>query len=77
MTTTVTALESARPIATDSIRPFEIRVLEEELVELRRRIAATRWPDKETVTDRSQGAQLAALATYVVEKGKPLITLVK
>ncbi|HEX6654734.1 MAG TPA: epoxide hydrolase N-terminal domain-containing protein, partial [Candidatus Limnocylindria bacterium] len=42
-------------------------VPEEELVELRRRIAATRWPEQETVTDQSQGVQLAtiqALAHY-------------
>src|SRR5256714_12412205 len=43
------------------IRPFPIAVPEEELVELRRRIAATRWPHKELVPDRSQGVQLATL----------------
>ena len=37
------------------VRPFRINVPEEDLVELRRRIAATRWPDQETVSDRSQG----------------------
>jgi pimeloyl-ACP methyl ester carboxylesterase len=50
-----------------TIRPFYIDVPEEELVDLRRRIAATRWPEKETVDDRSQGPQLAtmrALADY-------------
>ena len=50
-----------------SIRPFQFIVPEEALVDLRRRIAATRWPDKETVTDQSQGVQLAttqALARY-------------
>jgi pimeloyl-ACP methyl ester carboxylesterase len=44
-----------------AIRPFSINVPEEELVELRRRIAATRWPDKETVPDPSQGVQLATM----------------
>src|SRR5215470_9392901 len=43
------------------IRPFKITVPEDQLVDLRRRIAATRWPNKETVTDQSQGAQLAKL----------------
>jgi pimeloyl-ACP methyl ester carboxylesterase len=43
------------------IRPFRIEVPEEELAELRRRIAATRWPSKELVADRSQGVQLATL----------------
>jgi pimeloyl-ACP methyl ester carboxylesterase len=44
-----------------SIRPFHVNIPEEQLVDLRRRIAATRWPGQETVSDRSQGAQLANL----------------
>jgi pimeloyl-ACP methyl ester carboxylesterase len=50
-----------------TVRPFHVEVPEEDLVELRRRIAATRWPEKEPVTDPSQGVQLAtmqALARY-------------
>ncbi|QHO75270.1 multidrug MFS transporter [Bradyrhizobium sp. CCBAU 051011] len=43
----------------DVIRPFRINIREEQLVDLRRRILATRWPDQETVNDRSQGVQLA------------------
>jgi Epoxide hydrolase N terminus len=54
--------------ASGSIRPFgSVNVPEEELVDLRRRIAATRWPERETVTDASQGVQLdtiQALARY-------------
>jgi pimeloyl-ACP methyl ester carboxylesterase len=46
--------------ATD-IRPFHVDVPEEDLAELRRRIAATRWPTKELVGDRSQGVRLATL----------------
>jgi pimeloyl-ACP methyl ester carboxylesterase len=49
------------------IRPFKVDIPEEELAELRRRIAAARWPSKELVADRSQGVQLAtlqALARY-------------
>jgi pimeloyl-ACP methyl ester carboxylesterase len=46
--------------ATD-IRPFHVDIPEEKLAELRRRIAATRWPSKELVDDRSQGVQLATL----------------
>jgi len=49
----------------DSIRPFHINVVEEQLVDLRRRIAATRWPDRETVNDRSQGVQLAKFQELV------------
>jgi pimeloyl-ACP methyl ester carboxylesterase len=48
-----------------AVRPFRVDVPEEDLVDLRRRIAATRWPDRETVPDRSQGAQLAELQELV------------
>jgi pimeloyl-ACP methyl ester carboxylesterase len=43
------------------IRPFHVDFSEEELAELRRRILATRWPEKETVDDESQGVQVAML----------------
>src|SRR5215204_3726443 len=43
------------------VRPYRIEVPEEELADLRRRIAATRWPSKELVEDRSQGVQLATM----------------
>jgi hypothetical protein len=56
------------------VRPFQVDVLEEDLDDLRRRILATRWPEKETVEDQSQGVQLA---TYVVEKGKPFLVVVE
>jgi pimeloyl-ACP methyl ester carboxylesterase len=49
----------------NAIRPFSVHVPESELVDLRARIAATRWPDKETVQDRSQGAQRAKLQELV------------
>jgi pimeloyl-ACP methyl ester carboxylesterase len=52
---------------TTAIRPFHVDVPEVELTDLRRRVKATRWPDRETVTDASQGVQLAttqALARY-------------
>jgi len=44
-----------------AIRPFHVEFSEELIDDLRRRIAATRWPTKELVTDRSQGVQLAAM----------------
>ncbi|GLV53624.1 hydrolase [Dictyobacter sp. S3.2.2.5] len=47
--------------STHAIRPFSINIPEEELVELRRRILATRWPEKETVADQSQGVQQATI----------------
>ena len=45
----------------DAIRPFRVNFPEAELTELRRRIKATRWPEKETVADTSQGVPLAPL----------------
>jgi pimeloyl-ACP methyl ester carboxylesterase len=48
-----------------AIRPFRINIPEEALGDLRRRLAATRWPDRETVTDQSQGMQLATLQRLV------------
>jgi pimeloyl-ACP methyl ester carboxylesterase len=47
------------------IRPFRVNVPEKVLVDLRRRIGATRWPDRETVNDQSQGIQLAKLQELV------------
>jgi pimeloyl-ACP methyl ester carboxylesterase len=49
----------------NAIRPFRIHVPQAELDDLRRRIAATRWPDRETVDDRSQGVRLAKLQELV------------
>jgi pimeloyl-ACP methyl ester carboxylesterase len=48
-----------------SIRPFAVHVPQSALDDLRRRLNATRWPDKETVADASQGAQLAKLQPLV------------
>jgi pimeloyl-ACP methyl ester carboxylesterase len=54
-------MPSAAEIGNGVLRPFRLRTPEAELVALRRRIAETRWPDRETVTDQSQGPQLAAM----------------
>src|SRR3954452_18336925 len=48
-----------------SIRPFRVDVPEEAVRDLRQRLQATRWPDKETVSDQSQGPQLANLRELV------------
>jgi pimeloyl-ACP methyl ester carboxylesterase len=68
MTQTTATKKGTEPIFDNSaIRPFEINIPEENLVDLRRRIEATRWPEKETVNDATQGVQLAttqALAKY-------------
>jgi pimeloyl-ACP methyl ester carboxylesterase len=49
----------------DEIRRFRISVPREELITLRRRIATTRWPDKETVADQSQGVPLDKLQALI------------
>ena len=51
--------------ASDAIRPFTVNIPQDEIDELRRRMAATRWPDRETVNDQSQGVQLAKLKPLV------------
>src|SRR5215471_14572100 len=45
----------------EAIRPFRVNVPEADIIDLRRRITATRWPDKEVVTDQSQGVPLATM----------------
>jgi pimeloyl-ACP methyl ester carboxylesterase len=47
------------------VRPFRVHIPEKDLIDLRRRINATRWPSRETVDDGSQGAQLAAFQELV------------
>jgi hypothetical protein len=68
MTDTGAAQQGSKQAADkNAIRPFHVNVPEAELTELRRRINATKWPERETVTDASQGVQLAtiqALARY-------------
>jgi pimeloyl-ACP methyl ester carboxylesterase len=59
--------QQASPAGDLAIRPFHIKVPEAALDDLRHRIAMTRWPDHETVSDQSQGVQLATvqkLASY-------------
>ena len=67
--TQTTATQGGTEQASDknAIRPFDVNVPEAELTELRRRVLATKWPERETVTDATQGVQLAtiqALARY-------------
>jgi pimeloyl-ACP methyl ester carboxylesterase len=57
----VAPVQSAVTEGDNAIRPFRINVPEEQLVDLRQRIAATRWPEQETVTDATQGVQLATM----------------
>jgi pimeloyl-ACP methyl ester carboxylesterase len=62
MTSLSAARQRSEPL-TDriAVHPFRVKVPEAELTELRGRINATRWPERETVADRSQGVQLATL----------------
>jgi hypothetical protein len=60
MTQTATQGGSQQAADNNAIRPFQVDVVPEaELTELRRRIKATRWRERETVADASQGVQLA------------------
>ena len=49
------------PTDKNAIRPFQVNVPEAELTDLRRRVSATKWPERETVADESQGVQLATI----------------
>ncbi|MDP9079631.1 MAG: epoxide hydrolase [Bacteroidota bacterium] len=71
------ALSSAQGVpasnaqSNEAVRPFSIHISQVKLVDLKRRVLATKWPDKETVTDQSQGVQLStmqALANYWATK---------
>jgi Epoxide hydrolase N terminus len=60
-------MEASAQAENVAIRPYDVDIQQDALDDLRRRIAATRWPSKELVADRSQGVQLAtlqALARY-------------
>ena len=59
------ATKSRTATDTGAIRPFTVNIPNEQVVDLKRRLAATRWPDKETVADASQGARLAQLQELV------------
>src|SRR5262245_17960822 len=59
--TTATQRGAHQPSDKNAIRPFQVNVPETELTELHRRINATKWPERETVTDATQGVQLATM----------------
>jgi pimeloyl-ACP methyl ester carboxylesterase len=62
--TTQPSKQGDSPMSTtddNAIRPFQFKASEDALVDLRRRIAATRWPDKETIADQTQGVELATM----------------
>ena len=57
----LTEVDATQRSASDTIRPFRVHFSNEALADLKRRIVATRWPDRETVDDTSQGVPLAPL----------------
>ena len=58
-------VRAAHAATSGAIRPFRVNTSEEDLLDLRRRLAATRWPDREIVADQSQGVQLATVQQLV------------
>src|SRR3984893_6881748 len=69
--TPTTATQRGTHQASDknAIRPFQVNVPEAELTELRRRIDATRWPERETVTAATQRVQLATMQALARDWG--------
>jgi hypothetical protein len=69
--------ETPAPVGAQTFEPVSARgcvnIPEEQLVDLRRRIAATRWPDQETVNDQSQGIQLAKIKPLIAYWGPTTI----
>src|SRR4051812_28175646 len=61
MTLTSATQPTSETAAVDAIRPFHVKISDETLADLRRRVAATKWPDKETVADATQGVNLATM----------------
>jgi pimeloyl-ACP methyl ester carboxylesterase len=55
------AASRARTAQADAVRPFRVNISDEDLADLRQRIKATRWPEKEPVADFSQGVPLATM----------------
>jgi hypothetical protein len=58
------------PQGTEAIRPFHVSFPDADLADLRRRIQATRWPEKETVADATQGVQLGTMRQLAAYWGK-------
>jgi len=59
------AAPSLLPIATDAVEPFRVRIAASDISSLRDRLRQTRWPDKETVNDWTQGAPLEKVQQLV------------
>src|SRR5205085_6001046 len=60
-TSIIGAVASFQPVDDPSVRPFHYHATDAEIADLKRRIKATKWPDKETVNDDTQGVQSATM----------------
>lgn len=65
-----TASKNSSTIESEAIRPYKVNIPEADVIDLQRRILATRWPDKEMVTDQSQGVRLESIQNLVAYWGK-------
>jgi pimeloyl-ACP methyl ester carboxylesterase len=61
MSSQTTTTDPEAPAENGAVRPFTVDIPEEQIAELRRRIAATQWPERETVSDSSQGVPLGTM----------------
>jgi len=61
MSQSAVLIDAAPSIASDAIRPFHFNATKEQLADLRKRVAATKWPEQETVSDTTQGVQLKTM----------------
>jgi pimeloyl-ACP methyl ester carboxylesterase len=61
MSSQTTTTDPEAPAENGAVRPFTVDIPEEQIAELRRRIAATQWPERETVSDSSQGVPLETM----------------
>ena len=61
LTTVDVPVSAPRGANRDDVRPFKAHVSDSDVADLRRRLAATRWPNKETVADASQGVPLTTM----------------
>ena len=61
MSQSAVLIDAAPSTASDAIRPFHFNATKEQLADLRKRVAATKWPEQETVSDATQGVQLKTM----------------
>ena len=70
--TIIGSAATAEQTSDSSIRPFQFHATDEQLADLKRRILATRWPEKETVPDSSQGVPLETMRGRIAAGDRPV-----